>query len=55
MLVHIKSNDNHWTVVIDNQSHGFDHTHPEYTSLVECVKTGDAEEFMQLLRFYRPI
>jgi hypothetical protein len=49
MLTHIKDAKNHWTVVVDNQSHQFDHTHPEYEGLVECVKTGDAEEFMQLL------
>ena len=49
MITHIKDNGNRWTVVVDNQSHEFDHTHPEYASLVECVKTGDTEEFMQLL------
>jgi hypothetical protein len=49
MLTHIKDNRNHWTVVIDNQSHQFDHTHPEYEGLVECVKTGDAEAFAELL------
>jgi hypothetical protein len=49
MLTHIKDNRNHWTVVVDNQSHQFDHTHPEYEGLVECVKTGDAEAFAELL------
>ena len=49
MITHIKDNGNRWTVVVDNQPHEFDHTHPEYASLVECVKTGDTEEFMQLL------
>jgi len=49
MLTHIKDNRNHWTVVVDNQSHQFDPTHPEYDGLVECVKTGDVEAFTELL------
>lgn len=49
MLTHIKSNDNHWTVVIGGQPHQFDHTHPEYVGLTECVKTGDENEFVRLI------
>ena len=49
MLTHIKDANNHWTVVVNNQSHQFDHTHPEYEGLVECVKTGDGEAFTELL------
>tara|TARA_R110000824_G_scaffold62141_1_gene164751 strand:+ start:2773 stop:3627 length:855 start_codon:yes stop_codon:yes gene_type:complete len=49
MLTHIKDANNHWTVVVDNQSYQFDHTHPEYDGLVECVRTGDAEAFTGLL------
>ena len=49
MLSHIKSNDNHWTVVLGGQPHQFDHTHPEYTGLCECVMTGDADEFVNLI------
>jgi hypothetical protein len=49
MLTHIKDARNHWTVVIENQSHQFDHAHPEYEGLVECVKVGDAVEFLELL------
>lgn len=49
MLAHIKSNDNHWTVVIEGQPHQFDHTHPEYNGLVESVMTGDADKFIGLL------
>ena len=49
MLTHIKDARNHWTVVIDSQSYLFDHTHPEYEGLVECIKTGDAEAFTELL------
>ena len=49
MLSHIKSNDNHWTVVLGGQPHQFDHTHPEYTGLCECVMAGDADEFVNLI------
>ena len=49
MLTHIKDARNHWTVVIGSQSHLFDPTHPEYEGLVECIKTGDAEAFTELL------
>ena len=49
MLTHIKDANNHWTVVVDNQSYQFDHIHPEYDGLVECVRTGDAEAFTGLL------
>ena len=49
MLTHIKDAKNHWTVVINNESHQFDHTHPEYIGLVESVQTGDAESFVELL------
>lgn len=46
MLAHIKSNDNHWTVVLGGQPFKFDHTHPQYVALVECVHSGDADEFV---------
>tara|TARA_R100001163_G_scaffold1295_5_gene2056 strand:+ start:11133 stop:11975 length:843 start_codon:yes stop_codon:yes gene_type:complete len=49
MLTHTKSNDNHWTVVLDGQPHQFDHTHPHYSNLVECVHTGNATEFITIL------
>ena len=49
MLSHIKSNDNHWTVVLGGQPHQFDHTHPEYNGLCECVMAGDADEFVNLI------
>ena len=49
MLTHNKSNDNHWTVVLDGQPHMFDHTHHNYSALVESVHTGDADEFVMLL------
>lgn len=49
MLSHIKSNDNHWTVVLGGQPHQFDHTHPEYNGLCECVMAGDADEFVDLI------
>jgi hypothetical protein len=48
MLAHIKSNDNHWTVVLGGQPMQFDMTHPNYIHLVECVHAGDADEFMEL-------
>ena len=49
MLTHIKDAKNHWTVVIGSQSYQFDHTHCEYEGLVECVKVGDEDEFLELL------
>jgi len=49
MLNHIKSNDNHWTVVIEGQPHQFDHTHPNYNGLVESVMGGDSETFIELV------
>ena len=48
MLSHIKSNDNHWTVVLGGQPFQFDHTHPEYQGLTECVMAGDEDEFVNL-------
>jgi len=48
MLAHIKSNDNHWTVVLNGQPMQFDVTHPNYLTLVECVKVGDVEEFVRV-------
>lgn len=50
MLTHIKSNDNHWTVVLNGQPHQFDHTHPHYTDLVSCVHSDDADKFVELLQ-----
>lgn len=49
MLTHIKDAKNQYTVVINNRSYQFDATHPEFTGLVECVKTSDAQEFDRLL------
>ena len=48
MLTSIKTNDNHWTVVLNAQPYQFDHTHPRYTDLVSCVHSGDADEFVRL-------
>ena len=49
MLSHIKDHQNHWTVTLNGQPHLFDPSHPHYTSLVECVHAGDADEFVNLL------
>lgn len=49
MLAHIKDSKNCWTVVVDNKSYTFDATHPEYMGLVECVKTGDSVDFVELI------
>ena len=49
MLTHIKSNDNHWTVILNGQPHQFDHTHHNYAALVECVHTSDSTSFVELL------
>ena len=47
-LSHIKSNDNHWTVVLGGQPFQYDHTHPEYNGLCECVMASDEDEFVKL-------
>lgn len=49
MLSHIKDNKNHWTVIIGSKTHQFDSANPEYDSLVECVKVGDEEAFLEIL------
>ena len=49
MLTATKSNDNHWTVILGGQPFMFDHTHPQYAALVECVHSGDADEFVSLI------
>ena len=49
MLTATKSNDNHWTVILGGQPFMFDHTHPQYSGLVECVHSGDADEFVRLI------
>lgn len=48
-LPHIKDGNGHWNVTVSNRPIVFDPTHPEYTALVECVRTGDAEEFIKLM------
>jgi hypothetical protein len=48
-LNHIKTNDNHWTVVLDSKPFQFDYTHPLYVNLVECVHDNNAEEFVSLI------
>ena len=42
---HIKDHRGTYTVVVNNQSYTFDVEHPHYMGLVECVKSGDVEEF----------
>jgi hypothetical protein len=49
MLTHIKDAKNYWTVVIDNKSYQFDPSHMNYIGLIECVKTGDEQEFIDLI------
>ena len=49
MLIHIKDGQGHWTVTLNGQPHLFDPSHPHYTTLVECVHAGDADEFIKLL------
>lgn len=46
---HIKTNDNKWTVIINGECYRFDHTHPEYTGMVECVMVGDVTSFEQMI------
>ena len=49
MLSHIKDGQGHWTVTLNGQPHLFDPSHPHYTSLIQCVHTCDADEFVNLL------
>ena len=49
MLSHMKDGQGHWTVTLNGQPHLFDPSHSHYASLVECVHTGDADEFVNLL------
>lgn len=49
MLSHIKDAKGHFTVVVNNKSLVFDPSHPEYMGLVQCVKTGDTDEFVRLM------
>ncbi len=49
MLSHIKDGQGHWTVTLNGQPHLFDPSHPQYTSLMQCVHAGDADEFVNLL------
>ena len=49
MLSHIKDGQGHWTVTLNGQPHLFDPSHPHYASLMKCVHTGEADEFVNLL------
>ena len=49
MLSHIKDGQGHWTVTLNGQPHLFDPSHPQYTSLMQYVHAGDADEFVNLL------
>lgn len=49
MLSHIKDGQGHWTVTLNGQPHLFDPSHPHYTSLIQCVHAGDADELVNLL------
>ena len=46
---HIKDHRGTYTVVVNNQSYTFDVEHPHYMGLVECVKSGDVDEFNELI------
>ncbi len=48
-LPHIKDGNGHWHVTVSNRPLSFDPTHPEYTALIDCVRTGDEEEFIRLM------
>lgn len=49
-MYHIKDNSGSYTVVINNgQPHKFDASHPSYSGLVECIHSGDADEFVNLI------
>jgi hypothetical protein len=48
-LPFIQVNDNSFVVVIDQQNYNFDRGHLGYRDLVECVQSGDKEEFLRLI------
>jgi len=48
-ISYIKSNDNKWTVIVENECYQFDHTHPEYNGLCESVMVGDTTSFVELI------
>lgn len=49
MLSYIKDGNGFYTVVVGGKCHQFDDTHPKYGELVECVRTGDCDKFVQLV------
>lgn len=55
MLTHIKDARNHWTVVVNNKSYQFDPSNDHYDNLVEAVKVGDSEIFINLMEKGRMI
>ena len=48
-LCFIKDGSGAYTVVVTAQSYQFDAGHPSYASLVDCVKTGDVDTFLELI------
>jgi len=49
MLTHIKDGQGAFTVVLNNQSYQFDAGHCEYSGLVDAVRDGDSESFLNLI------
>jgi hypothetical protein len=47
MLPHIKDHRDVFTVVVRSQSYTFNSSHPEYANLVNAVKNGDQEQFVE--------
>ena len=49
MLSHIKDNNGHYSVIITGKPYTFDPSHTDYDALVECVKVGDIDAFMDVI------
>jgi len=49
ILDSIKDGQCNWTVTLDSQPHLFNPSHPHYSALVQCVHSGDEDEFINLL------
>ena len=49
MMNSIKDGNDHWTVIVSNKAQQFDKTHPNYTELVEAVRTEDEAAFLRIM------
>jgi len=48
-MIHIKDNNNNWTVVAHNKSYQFNSTHPEYVNLIDAIRKDDEDMIFELM------